>query len=138
MNYSRPVFPVSRILTNSEGKELEVLIQGKSKEKLTIDRVSDGSRYDIPIRSLCFKDRLFVMLLSEQEEPGKLDPYIARRLASIEELRRKSKLYESGMRSRDRKDTLYNMREEQLAALEREIKALEMSIETYKYQFLKE
>lgn len=145
LDYTRPIFPVSRVITNSEGKDLDVLIQGKSGETLTIDRVSDGTRYTIPVRSLSFMDRIFVMRLSDQEapglpkEPGKPeDPYIERRLASIEELRRKSILYKSEMQSRDRKDTLYNLRKEQLAALEREIKALEMSIETYKYQVLKE
>lgn len=137
---TRPSYPVSRVIKNSEGKELDVLIQGKSGEILTIDRVSDGARYAIPMQSLSFKDRLFAMRLSEGSIPeGKpRDPYIVNRLDSIAELRRKVIVYKSEIQSRDPKDTLYTLRIDQIAAINREIKALEMSIETYKYQVLKQ
>ncbi len=148
LDYTRPIFPVSRVITNSEGKELNVLIHGKLGETLTIERVSDGSRYTIPVRSLSFKDRIFVMRLLDQRAPGLPAPppepakpevpFIARRLESIEELKRKVKLYKAEIQSRDPKDSIYNLRREQIAAIEREIKSIEMTIETYKYQVLKE
>jgi len=140
--------PINRVIRNSEGKELEVVIQGKSGEILTIDRVSDGGRYYIPVRSLSLKDRIFAMHILDQDapnlpvpppEPPKPEaPFIARRLKSIEELRRKAQVYRVEIQSRDPKDSLYNYRLEQLESIDREIKALETSIETYKYQVLKE
>jgi len=135
-----PGFPLDRTITNSQGKSLDVTIQGKDSTNLYADRRADGERFTIPIRSLSFKDRLFAMVLPNEAAPPKVIPrkkedgYVETRMKLIAELRVKLELYETEVRSQTLNDLLARKRYEDVLKIQNEIKALEVAIEGYKYR----
>jgi len=141
----RPGYPTERVITNEEGERLDVVIQGKVNDRLVIDRVSDERRFEIPVHKLSLTDRIFALRLPEripppppepepEPEPKPTDPYIVNRLERIEELKERRDLIRKEIASRTLDEILHQRRTEQLAATEKEIRELELAIETYKYR----
>lgn len=138
---TRPDFPLDRTITNRQAKSIEVTIHGKDSVNLQVERRSDGVRFEIPIRSLGWQDRLVALRLPNQEAPPVAvtdkpapDPYIASREKEIRELRKKRDLFVKELESQTLGEMLARKRKRDLLAVEKEIKELEVAIETHQYQ----
>jgi hypothetical protein len=135
-----PGFPFDRTITNSQGKSMDVTIQGKDSRSIYADRRADGERFTIPIRSLSLKDRLITMVLPNQPAPPKGVPirkeegFVETRLKLIAELTVKLELYEKEVSSQTLNDLLARKREEDVLKIKNEIKALQVAIDGYKYR----
>ncbi len=142
LNLFRPGFPSERLIVNKEGKELSVVIVGKLRDTLIIERKSDSQRFQIPVHSLSLKDRFFVSRLPERAAPEipKVQPiepedqYVTNRLRAIEELKKKAELYGKEIGSGTLNDLLQRSRIEELDGVNKEIRSLEVAIETYKFR----
>jgi hypothetical protein len=140
LKVTRPILPVQRVIVNSSGKSLDVLVQGKVGNTLYVDRVADGGRFEIQIPTLSLQDRLFAMRLEEGAPPALpkeeklVDSYIASRTKQITELSKKLVLYQNEVASNTLNSIMDNQRMAQIADLETEIKKLQISIENYKYR----
>ena len=139
---TKPAIPVNRILENAEGRRLDVVIQGKNGATLFVDRVGDGERFEIPIQSLGWKDRFFVMRLEEQAPPVKLvkkeeepvDPYLESREGEIKALEEKKALFVQEISSGSLSDILARKRKEDVGTIDLEIRKLTLSIDQYRYR----
>lgn len=136
---TRPGFPVERAIVNQEGKELKAVVLGKWEGYLTVERMADGQRFDLPIKGMSLSDQIYAFRLREEKVPPppapKLeDPYIASRLKAIEDLKERAEIYEVEINSGTLSDLLHQARVEQLAKVKVEIKNLEVAIETYKFR----
>lgn len=138
---TKPVLPLDRTLTNTQGKSLEVRIQGKDSVNLQVDRRADGERFEIPIQSLVWKDRIVAMRLPNQAAPPRealvekpKDPYIASREKELGRLREKKELFTKELESNSLGQMLARKRRDDLLAVEKEIRELEVDIETYQYR----
>jgi len=138
---TKPELPLDRTIVSNQGKSLEVTIQGKDPVNLHVDRRSDGERFEIPIESLVWKDRLVVMRLPNQSPPPKavaseaaVDPYIASREKELKGLREKRDLFAKELKAKTLGEILARKRKEDLFAVEKEIRELEVAIEAYRYQ----
>jgi len=136
-------YPVDRTLVSSDGRTIDVTIVGKRGNVIVFERFDDGSRWDLPIHQLSLKDRMFVMLLPEQDPPPRpapaappkpVDPYIANRRAIIQELEKKRAIILSELASRTLSETMERRRREELSATEKEIRQLDLSIKSYRYR----
>lgn len=138
-------YPVERLITNREGKTIEVLIQGKTGGYLHFDRMPEKRRYQIPLRDLSWSDRIFAFRLREEAPPPvvvktvkkETDPYILNRIRKIDELEKKRLVIESEIASETLSELLHRKRQDQLKELENDIKELEVAIETYKWRIKK-
>lgn len=137
---SGPDFPVTRTIVNTEGKALDVIILGKLRGHLSLERISDGGRFEVPVDSLVIKDRVYAWRLPELSAPPQApepEPetlYIANRRRAIDDLNKKAAIFEAEIRSGTLSELLQRRRTEQLAALRKEIKTLEVAIGTYNYR----
>lgn len=138
---SGPDFPVTRTIVNTEGKALDVIILGKLRGHLSLERISDGGRFEVPVDSLVIKDRVYAWRLPElsappraPKEPEPETLYIANRRRAIDDLNKKAAIFEAEIRSGTLSELLQRRRTEQLAALRKEIKTLEVAIGTYNYR----
>lgn len=142
--FAKDAYPVSREITNRDGKSIEVLIQGRVGDTLHFDRVPGGDRFHYRVDQLSWKDRILAFRLDQQappvvkkaEEPRKkeTDPYIVNRLKRIRELQEKEKVITTEVSSLTLSELLQTRREEELASIVDEIKKLEVAIETYKWR----
>ena len=126
-----------------KGKSLEVTIQGKDPVNLQVERRSDGERFEIPIQSLAWKDRLVVMRLPNQSPPPRpvtgaseapADPYIASREKELKRMREKRDFFVNELKSNTLGEMLARKRNEDLLALQKDIRELEVAIETRRKQ----
>lgn len=138
---TKPVLPLDRTITNTQGKSLDVTIQGKDSVNLQVDRRADGERFEIPIQSLVWKDRIVAMRLRNEAAPPKVvvnekavDPYVASRQKELAALREKRDLFEKELESNTLGEMLARKRKDDLAALQKEIRELEVAIEAYQYR----
>ena len=137
---TKPGLPVNRLLENAEGRQLDVIVQGKSGVTLFVDRVADGERFEIPIQSLGWKDRFFAMRLEEQAPPVKVfkkeeepvDSYLASRMKEIKSLEEKKALFEREISSGTLSDILGRKRQEDVLKIDEEIKKLSVSMDQYR------
>jgi hypothetical protein len=139
--FTRPGFPVARVIVNQDGKELEANILGKWEGYLTVERSINGQRFDLPIQTLSLSDKAYAFRLREEKAPlppptrEKADaPYIASRLEAIKELKQREDVYQIEIQSGTLSDLLQNRRAEELQSVQKEIKNLEVAIETYKFR----
>lgn len=58
-----PPYPVTRVITDKDGRTLHVHILGRTHEKITIERISDQKRFHIPLINLSGDDQRFVSKL---------------------------------------------------------------------------
>ncbi len=131
-----PGIPVSRTITNTEGQSLEVVVVGRVGQTLHFDRLSDGTRYDLPFGKLSWKDRIFAERLPEQAPPAvvkeePVDPYIANRQKAISELQRKQREFIAEIESGSLTNILARKRREDLESTEKEILELQGEINAY-------
>jgi hypothetical protein len=137
---AKPELPLDRTIMNNQGKSLEVTIRGKDPVKLHVDRRSDGERFEVPIQSLVWKDRLVAMRLPNQAAPAKVVArkeeagFVETRLKLIAELTVKLELYEKEVSSQTLNDLLARKRYEDTLKIRNEIKTLEVAIDGYKYR----
>ena len=138
---TKPVLPLDRTLTNTQGKSLEVRIQGKDSVNLQVDRRADGERFEIPIQSLVWKDRIVAMRLPNEAAPPKVvvneapaDPYIASRQKELAALREKRGLFIKELESQTLGAMLARKRRDDIISIEKEIRELEVAIEAYQYR----
>lgn len=52
-------YPFQRVITNAEGKQIEVTVVGRTQGALLFTRAGEDQRYDYPIADLSSKDRRF-------------------------------------------------------------------------------
>ena len=139
---TKPVLPLDRTITNrTNGDGVEVTIQGKDPVNLQVDRRADGERFEIPIQSLGWKDRIVAMRLPNQAAPPReaivekpKDPYIASREKELGRFREKKELFTKELESNSLGQMLARKRRYDLLAVEKEIRELEVDIETYQYR----
>lgn len=140
---TRPKFPAMRAIVNQEGKELKAVVLGKWEGYLTVERIADGQRFDLPIKGLSLSDQVYAFRLREEKAPPPPapkpsakpeEPYIASRRKAIEDLKERAKIYTVEINSGTLSDLLHQARIEQLAKVKMEIKNLEVAIETYKFR----
>lgn len=133
---TRPEYPVLKTLENSKGKTIEALIQGKEGNSIIFDRMPDRNRFEIEVDSLSWKDRLYSLRLKDLPAPEKKVEagYVQTRLAAIEDLKVKEQVIIDELNSRTLNDLLHQNRMDQLTALQKEIRTLEVAIKTYNYR----
>jgi hypothetical protein len=139
---TKPILPVPRMIVNSAGKSLEVLVQGKIGDTLYVDRVADGERFEIQIPTLSPGDRFFAMRLDEEPPPVKEvekeeardDSFVASRTKQIAEMKDKAALIKQELKSGTLSDILAAKRKEDLDVITEDIKKLEIGIQEYKYR----
>ena len=88
--WTRPSYPVSRIIQNSQGKTLDVLIQGRDGRTIIFDRMPSRDRFEIDIDSLSLADKFFCLRLKSLPAPEKKKieaGYVERRRRMIAELK---------------------------------------------------
>ncbi len=131
--------PVNRILTSTDGKTLEARVIGKTATAVTVERLSDDSRFEIPLDRLSLPDQRFLNRLRKTDAPeaAKVTPkdpgYIANRKAKIDELKERARLYEREIKSKTLSTNLHEKRKEDLSAIKEEIRSLEVAIESYEF-----
>lgn len=132
--------PVDRTITNSEGKSLEVRIIGREKDFITVERISDNARFDIPVSRLLEPDRRFIDRIRKTKAPKEPEPpapveadYVATRRAMIEDLESKADLYRKEIKSRTLSKNIHEKRIRDLQEIRTEIRSLEVAIENYKF-----
>lgn len=132
--------PVNRTITSSEGKALEVRIIGKEKDFITVERISDNARFEIPFSRLSEPDRRFIDRIHRSKAPKAPEPpappeadYIATRRALIEELESKADLYRKEIKSKTLSKNIHEKRLLDLQEIRAEIRSLEVAIENYKF-----
>ncbi len=131
--WTQPEIPVTRMLTNAEGKTLEATIVGKTGGILHLDRAGDGMRFELPVDKLSKQDQWFAFRLPEQDPPAAVvkepeDPYIASRRARIEELKKKQAALAAEIKSGAIDGMLARKRKDDLLAVDAEIKELQAAI----------
>lgn len=136
-------FPLVRTLVSEDGRRLEGSILGKTSRILTVERLSDGTRFDIPIETLSLKDRILALRLPnvpapppprEEAPPPPKDPYVVDRERLIAELTDRVTAYRSEIKSGSLSDILHRNRVRQLAEVESEIVELRNAIEAHRYR----
>jgi hypothetical protein len=80
----RPEFPVSREVTNRDGKTLDCNIVGKENGVIVVERKSDNVRFNIALDTLSLRSRLFTLILRDEPAPALPKYPIARSLKSAE------------------------------------------------------
>jgi len=147
-NREKPLeYPVHRTLTSADGRSLEVVIFGRSLKNLSIERLSDGQRFDLPIANLDTTDRKFAELLpvtkddsevtaSVAEEPANkiVDSFIQSRLDAISNLKLKRAALTNEIESGSLSDLIAKNRKKQLKSADAEIRSLQSAITQYKYR----
>lgn len=79
-----PKFPVSREVTNREGKTLDCNILGKDNGVLVVERKLDNVRFNIALDTLSLKSRLYTLILPNEPAPPLPKYPITRLLKSAE------------------------------------------------------
>ena len=135
----QPEFPLERTIVNQDGKSLEATILGKKDGILTIERSSDGARFEIPTSTLSLNDRLLAFRLPEKVAPAPPlpapeDSYIENRKRRINELKAKAEVMKKEIASQTLNTLLQRSRTDELAAVEKEIRTHEVALETYRYR----
>lgn len=135
-------YPVSRLITDANGRELQVEILGRSDDQITIVRQSDSSRFDLPISKLSAADQSFVKRLPLKSAPkvasanstvtSTAPRYIQVRIEDIAQMKRDIDFKKAEIKSKTLDPILTNTRRTQINDLENEIKRITLDIETYK------
>lgn len=68
-HFSRPAFPVKRLIKDRQGKHYDVLVVGKEKGFLVVEPENAPDPFEIPIQSLQLSDWAFAHWLPEQPPP---------------------------------------------------------------------
>ncbi|MDC0259542.1 hypothetical protein OAK43_04815 [Verrucomicrobiales bacterium] len=135
-------YPVSRLITDANGRELQVEILGRSDDQITIVRQSDSSRFDLPILKLSAADQSFVKRLPLKSAPkvasanstvnSTTPRYIQVRIEDIAQMKRDIEFKKAEIKSKTLNPILTSTRRTQINDLENEIKRITLDIETYK------
>ena len=132
--------PLTRTITSPDGKQMKVVIVGRGKDHVTIKRDSDQVQFDIPFEKLGVGDQNFLsrIPLESSAASGNSPPpessYVANRRKRIEELKEREALFKKEISSGALSQLIHQNRVEQLASTQKEIKSLEVAIETYLYR----
>ena len=140
-------YPIHRTLTSADGRSLDVVIHGRSTSNLSIERLSDGQRFDLPIETLDTVDREFSQLLPvtkkesevaapeiKKPEPEIVDSYIQSRLDAISDLRSKRTALLDEIETGSFSDLIAKNRKNELKRVDKEIEGLQSAITQYKYR----
>lgn len=139
--------PVDRVLTDSQGRELDATVIGRNSLRLTVVRRADEARFDIAIEDLSVEDQAWARTLTFQAVPLESDgtdgagsgapkevpPYIKSREERIAHLEERIVRYKSMGKSSS--NTI--MRKEYISKvidMKKEIDELKTDIQTYDYR----
>lgn len=137
--FTRPEYPIERTLTNTEGRTVNAIIVGRDGEDLFIERLPDKAEFDIPVDSLTVRDKIFAFRLRDSPRPKKAakkkeDRYIQIRRDEIDSLKKQEELFHKELASGTLDESMVRKRQDDLAKVQKEIRSLELAIETYNYQ----
>lgn len=85
--------PVERVLLDASGRELPARIIGRAGEQITVERLSDGARFDLSLASLSPGDQAFLRGVADLAAPSAPavprvpSPYVQTRLDQIARLK---------------------------------------------------
>lgn len=135
----KPEIPFARTLVSNDGTPLSCEVIGKRGNTLTIQKDSNGQRYDIVTSRLSLQDRLLFMIVKDKAAPQPRkkkvsDPYITKREDEIDQLKKKIEILKIQINSKTLDPIVVRTRNEQVRTMEKEIRVLETSIKTYKLQ----
>lgn len=124
--------PIDRTIMSSDGRALKARIIGKKRDALVVERTSDNMRFEIALMDLSEPDKRFAsrIRIEEATEPD----YVERRWALIGELKERAELYRKEIDSQTLTKNVHDKRVQDLAAVEKEIRELEVAIENYKFR----
>lgn len=146
--FTRPSLPIRRVIQNTEGKSIDAVINGKINDTVYFIRMPDREEFSLTLDKLSFRDRVLLTILKEQAPPpppSKADPippefsdnYIKNREKKIIELQSKLEVMNLELNSRTLGEMMENAYARRIAVHEREIRELEVAIETYRYRLKK-
>ncbi len=76
--------PVDRLITDSAGRKLDVIITARYEKEIAVIRKKDSKTFELPIAKLSEEDIAFVLQFLASKKPKKADPFIVRREKMIE------------------------------------------------------
>ena len=131
-------YPIVKEIENLDGKIIEAKLIGKSGGFLFIESPPDGKHFEIPTYKLSLKDRILCRRLREKipesleipEEKEAEDPYITLRKAKISEIQERIRVTKSEIESNSLSETLRSKRITEIKEYEKDIRELEVAIET--------
>ena len=138
--YVKEGYPLKRMITNKEGKSLSVTVIGRTGDTLHFVKGTTEEKFDYPLSNLGWKDQMLAFRLPKitppppPQKPKSTDPYIQRRQKEMIALKKKRELFVKEINSQTLPDIIHRNRQDQLLALEQDIKKLEIAIETYKWR----
>lgn len=140
-------YPIHRTLTSADGRSLDVVIHGRSTSNLSIERLSDGQRFDLPIAKLDAVDREFTQQLPVTKKESKAttsaprapakdsaDSFIQSRVKAIADLRSKRTALLDEIETGSFSDLIAKNRKNELKRVDKEIEGLQSDITQYKYR----
>ncbi len=132
--------PFKRELTDANGRKITAQIVGKSSSGVTVVVEGTKHRSDIPFSNLSPEDIQFLSKIRTRTPPEVAEqlvkdvPYVERRKAEIEELKKKAAILQLQISSGTLNDILVKNRTIQYQTVTKEIRVLETAIETYKWR----
>ncbi len=143
--FTRPDYPIRRVIKNTDGKSLDAVIIGKIADTVYFTRMPDREDFSLTLDKLSFRDRALLTILKEQPPPQKPDPispdfsdnYIKNREKEIVELTKKLEVMKLELNSRTLSQMMENEYARRIGVFEKDIRELEVAIETYRYRLKK-
>lgn len=130
---------------DTKNRELDAMILGREGEKLILRRETDDRIFEVPFSSMSLEDRLFAHSIREgrlpprdKPTPPETDPYIISRLEKIKELEAKQEIMKREISSNTLSDLIQENRRIELLSLEKELRSLNVAIDTYRWRTKKE
>ena len=144
--FARPDYPIRRVIKNTEGKPLDALIKGKIADTVYFTRMPDREEFSLTLDKLSFRDRVLITILKDQAPPKKAEPvsaeysdsYIENREKEIGALRKKLEVMQLEFQSRTLDRIMENEYTRRITAIKKDIRELEVAIETRRYRLKKE
>ena len=122
-----PVYPVTKTITNWEGKEIDVVIVGRGHEEIYFTKPGSTERISYPIGKLSEKDREFVNKLPRREYYAET-PWIKSKREDLRRLEAKIASHKDEIEKSGSKSVRQRAFKRELKKLEAEKLALEKSI----------
>ena len=131
------VVPVDKVLTDTEGRELDAIVLGKNHTHLFVTRKVDNLNFEVAIETLSPADQKFAEAIPFQRPPSDFadnkvyPPYIKSRLEAIADLEEKNEVLR-GEISGTTNSMIVRTKETQIKKNEKEIERFRADIEKYR------
>ncbi len=140
--FARPGYPIRRVIKNTEGVPVDVVIIGKITDTIYFTRMPDRKNFELTLDKLAFRDRVLLTFLKDQAPPATTpdrfsDNYVKNRLQKIEQLKKKEKIMVYELESATLNPIMEKDYQRRIDVIRKDIRTLEVAIETYRYRLKK-